>query len=81
MPPQTIKYLFWGGATPAKRILLRVTMIGVFGAKFSNIRPVEALCGRRRTEEAVGSKSTWGDWRYACEAGSRTSGLVYGAQW
>lgn len=81
VPPQTIKYLIGGGVTPANRILLRVSMIRVFGSKFSDVRPVEALSGRRRTEKAAGSTTPRGDRGPACEAGSQRLGLVYGAQW
>lgn len=78
MPPETIEHLIWCGATPAYRILLGVTMIRVFGAKFSDVRPVEALTG---AEGAAGSSPTWGDWGSTCEAGSRRLDVVQGAQW
>lgn len=63
MPPQTtVKHLLWDRAT-----LLGATVVGVFGAEFLDVRPVEALDGKRRTEGAEGAEGTagaspaWGD--------------------
>lgn len=60
VPPQTtIKHLLWDRAT-----LLGATVVGVFGAEFLDVRPVEALDGKRWTEGAegtAGASPAWGD--------------------
>lgn len=53
VPPQTtVKHLLWDRVTPADRTLRGATVVGVFGAEFSDVGPVEALSWRRRTERA-----------------------------
>lgn len=44
--PATVRDLLRDGATAADRTLLGVTVIGVLGAEFANVRPVKALEGR-----------------------------------
>lgn len=48
-----LPHLIWDGPTSAHRTLPGSVEVGVFGAEFLNIRPVEFLCGRR-AEGAVG---------------------------
>ena len=56
MPPQThVKHLLWDGVAPADRTLLGATVVRVFGAEFADVRPVEALDGRKRTDGADGA--------------------------
>lgn len=77
--PQTaIKHLLWDGATPADSTPLGATVVRVFGAELSDIGPVEAFGGRRRTEGAAGSSPTR---RAAGDARARRSHLVNRTQW
>lgn len=86
--PPPVKHLLWDGATPADRTLLGAAVVGVFGAEFSDVGPIEAHDGRRRTERAkgaAGASPARGDHpratnRAAGDAGGQRLDLVYRAQ-
>lgn len=83
MPPQTtLKHLLRDRAGAAYRTLLGVTVVTVFGAELSDVRPVEVLYGGglRGTKGAAGSSLARGDHLQAAgEARGRRLDLVHRA--